>query len=154
MAEKETLYTCRKMRKQPFPPLFRDDLLIFRGERNLFADYFVPLQRNFNEFLMRRELKQRLSESRAKRVWALPSVSCFDRRSNIVNGAKRMAEMFGHSNNFASLSLSLSQALASNTSIKNRGHPRVNIRLFLQKCKGSQLVFCPRLNVKTNIETQ
>ena len=63
----------------------------------------------------------------------------------IVNGEKRMAEMFGHSNNFAtlSLSLSLSQALASNTSIKNRGHPRVNIRLSLQKCKGSQLVFVP-----------
>ena len=59
----------------------------------------------------------------------------------IVNGEKRMAEMFGHSNNFASLSLS--QALASNTSIKKRGHPRVNIRLSLQKCKGSQLVFCP-----------
>ena len=74
----------------------------------------------------------------------------------IVNGAKRMAEMFGHSNNFAtlSLSLSLSQALASNTSIKNRGHPRVNIRLFLLSGKGSLLVFCPRLNVKTNIETQ
>ena len=88
---------------------------------------------------MRRELKQRLSESRAKRwssesrsklvcilpsrdrvrgtqiVWALPNrwsseshqaclngrvvtevgeanVSCFDRRSNITNGAKRMAD--------------------------------------------------------------
>ena len=78
----------------------------------------------------------------------------------IVNGAKIMAETFGHSNNFATLSLSLSlslsltQALASNTSIKNRGHPRVNIRLFLLSGKGSLLVFCPRLNVKTNIETQ
>ena len=61
----------------------------------------------------------------------------------IVNGAKRMAEMFGHSNNFASLSLSLSQALASNTSIKKRGHPRVNIRLFLERTKGGRLVFCP-----------
>ena len=137
------------------PPLFRDDLLIFRGEWNLFADYFVSLQRNFNEFLMRRELKQRLSESRAKRwssesrsklvcilpsrdrvrgtqiVWALPNrwsseshqaclngrvvtevgeanVSCFDRRSNIVNGAKRMAETFGHSKDLITLSLSLS----------------------------------------------
>ena len=34
-------------------------------------------------------------------------------------------------------------ALTSNTSIKKRGHLRVNIRLSLQKCKGSQLVFCP-----------
>ena len=65
------------------PALFRNDLLIFRGEWNLFADYFVSLQRNFNEFLMRREL-------------------------NITNGAKRMAEFLGHSNNFATLSLSLS----------------------------------------------
>ena len=89
-------------------------------------------------FLMRRELKQRVSESRAKRVWALPSVSCFDRRSNNVNGAKIMAETFafgefwrrlshldkfntcqwhsagtkfGHSNIFATLSLSLSLSL-------------------------------------------
>ena len=65
------------------PALFRNDLLIFRGEWNLFADYFVSLQRNFNEFLMRREL-------------------------NITNGAKRMADFLGHSNNFATLSLSLS----------------------------------------------
>ena len=61
------------------PALFRNDLLIFRGEWNLFADYFVSLQRNFNEFLMRREL-------------------------NITNGAKRMADFLGHSNNFATLS--------------------------------------------------
>lgn len=32
----------------------------------------------------RENIKQRLSESRAKRVWTLPSVSCFDRRSNFV----------------------------------------------------------------------
>jgi len=56
-------------------------------------------------FLMRRELKQRLSESRAKRVWALPSVSCFDRRSNITNGAKIMTEIFGRYNIIANLSL-------------------------------------------------
>ena len=105
------------MCKSVHPRLFRDDLLLFRGEWNLFADYFVSLQRKFNEILMRRELKQRLSESRAKRVWALPNrwsseshqaclngrvvtevgeanVSCFDRRSNITNGAKIMAELF------------------------------------------------------------
>ena len=144
---------------------------------------------------MRRELKQRLSESRAKRVWALPNrwsseshqaclngrvvtevgeanVSCFDRRSNIVNAEQKVAQIFafgefgrrlshlgkfntcqwhsactkfGHSKDLItlSLSLSLSQALASNTSIKNRGHPRVNIRLFLLSGKGGQLVFCP-----------
>ena len=58
-----------------------------------------------------------------------------------------MADFLGHSNNFAtlslSLSLSLSQALASNTSIKNRGHPRVNIRFFLEPTKGGRIVFCP-----------
>ena len=53
---------------------------------------------------MMRELKQRLSESRAKRVWALPSVSCFDRRSNITNGAKRMADLFGYSKDLITLS--------------------------------------------------
>ena len=42
---------------------------------------------------------------------ALPSGSCFDRRSNIVNGEKRMTDSFGHSNNFATLSLSLSLSL-------------------------------------------
>ena len=90
------------------PALFRNDLLIFRGEWNLFADYFVSLQRNFNEFLMRRELKQRLSESRAKRVWALPSVSCFDRRSNYVNAEQKVAQILGHSKDLITLSLSLS----------------------------------------------
>ena len=90
------------------PALFRNDLLIFRGEWNLFADYFVSLQRNFNEFLMSRELKQRLSESRAKRVWALPSVSCFDRRSNYVNAGQKVAQILGHSKDLITLSLSLS----------------------------------------------
>ena len=74
-----------------------------------------------------RELKQRVSESRAKRVWTLPnrwsseshqaclngrvatevgvaSVSCFNRRLNNANRAKIMADSFGHSNNFATLS--------------------------------------------------
>jgi len=68
-----------------------------------------------------RELKQRLSESRAKRVWTLPSVSCFNRarallacyrrdarRLNDHNTAKRMAIKFGHSDNL----ITLSQALA------------------------------------------
>ena len=94
----------------------------------------------------RENIKQRVSESRAKRwssesrsklvcilpsrdrvrgtqiVWALPSGSCFDRRSNIVNGEKRMTDSFGHSNNFATLS----QALTYNSLyiIKGRGHPR------------------------------
>jgi hypothetical protein len=55
-----------------------------------------------------REIKQRLSEGKAERVRALPSVSCFDRRSNIVNPAQKEAQTFGHSNIFATLSLSLS----------------------------------------------
>ena len=78
------------------------------------------------------------------------------REINYVNAGQKVAQILGHSKDLItlSLSLSLSQALASNTSIKNRGHPRVNIRLFLLSGKGSQLVFCPRLNVKTNIETQ
>ena len=45
---------------------------------------------------------------------------------NIVKRAKRMAEFLGHSNNFATLSLSLSQVLTYNSLyiIKGRGHPR------------------------------
>ncbi len=35
-------------------------------------------------------------------------MDCTRRELNIANGAKRMAETFGRSNNFATLSLSLS----------------------------------------------
>ena len=116
------------------PALFRNDLLIFRGEWNLFADYFVSLQRNFNEILMSREL-------------------------NNTNAGQKVAQILGHSKDLITLSLlslSLSQVLTYSSShiIKIRGHPRVNIRLFLLSGKGSLLVFCPRLNVKTNIEAQ
>ena len=78
----------------------------------------------------RRELKQRVSESRAKRVWTLPSVSCFNRRLNNANTAKKNGYFLGHSDNLITLSLSLSQALAynykrgNNTFYFTRGHPR------------------------------
>jgi len=65
------------------PALFRNDLIIFRGEWNLFADYFVSLQRNFNEFLMRREI-------------------------NYVNAEQKVAQILGHSKDLITLSLSLS----------------------------------------------
>ena len=68
-------------------PFFRDDLLIFRGEWNLFADYFVSLQRNFNEFLMRREI-------------------------NYVNAEQKVAQILGHSKDLITLSLSLSLSLS------------------------------------------
>ena len=134
----------------------------------------VPLRRIFNEILMRRELKQRLSESRAKRwssesrsklvcilpsrdrvretqiVWALPSVSCFDRRSNNVNGAKIMTDSLGHSNIFATLSLSLSGANRQSYFIKS-APACVNIRLFLGRCKG-RLLFL--LNTKAAASQQ
>ena len=86
---------------------------------------------NFDEMHHRENIKQRVSESKAERVWALPNrwsseshqaclngrfasevgvanVSCFDRRSNIVKREQKMTEFLGHSNNFATLSLSLS----------------------------------------------
>ena len=62
-----------------------------------------------------------------------------DRRSNYVNGQQIVGRFLGGLENL----ITLSQALTSNTSIKKRGPPRVNIRLSLQKCKGGQLVFCP-----------
>ena len=124
-----------------------------------------------------RELKQRVSESRAKRVWTLPNrwsseshqaclngrvatevgvanVSCFDQRSNIVLGQakrqsrakreQRMTDFLGHSNNFATLSLSLSQVLtASPPHLIIYAPVRVNIRLSMQKAMGSRYVFMP-----------
>ena len=65
------------------PALFRNDLLIFRGGWNLFADYFVSLQRNFNEILMSREL-------------------------NNTNAGQKVAQILGHSKDLITLSLSLS----------------------------------------------
>ena len=71
-----------------------------------------------------REIKQRLSEGKAERVRALPSVNCFDRRSNIVNPTQKEAQTFGYSKDL--ITLSLSQALTYNNLyiIKTRGHPR------------------------------
>ena len=72
--------------------------------------------------------------------------------AKIVNAGQKVAQILGHSKDL----ITLSQVLTYSSShiIKIRGHPRVNIRLFLLSGKGSQLVFCPPLNVKTNIETQ
>ena len=75
-------------------------------------------------------------------------MDCTRRELNIANGAKRMAETFGRSNNFAILSLSLiyiHALTASNTlSLKNAGIARKgNIRLSLELTRGGSLVFCP-----------
>ena len=97
-------------------------------------------------FLMRRELKQRVSESRAKRVWALPSVSCFDRRSNNVTGAKIMAETFGHSNIFATLSLSLRRSPIRETAtpfILRAGRPRQYTAFLASMQEKSACFFVP-----------
>ena len=53
-----------------------------------------------------REIKQRLSEGKAERVRALPSVNCFDRRSNIVNPTQKEAQTFGHSKDLITISYS------------------------------------------------
>ena len=86
----------------------------------------------------------------------IPSTNDYDWLGNgiyfyereIINYVKReqiMTDSFGHSNNFVSLSL---QVLTYNSLyiINTRGRPRVNIRLFLQKCKRSLNVFCPCTN--------
>ena len=99
--------------------------------------------------------------------------------AKIVNAEQKVARKFGHSKDLITLSLSQVLTYSSSHIIKIRGHPRVNIRFFLQsakfwsseckgklvctmpsrdktrpKVKGSLLVICPPLNVKTNIETQ
>ena len=57
-----------------------------------------------------------------------------------------MAELFGHSKDLITLSLSLSQVLTYNNIYINRicGRSRVNIRLFLQTGKEGRSVFYPR----------
>ena len=74
----------------------------------------------------------------------------YRRELNNANAVKRMIDFLGHSNNFTtlSLSLSLSQALTYNSLyiIKTRGRPRVNIRLSLHPCKGGRIVFYSHRN--------
>ena len=46
---KQYRYARAGRQYRSIPALFRDDLLIFRGEWNLFADYFVPLHPKNNK---------------------------------------------------------------------------------------------------------
>ena len=66
------------------------------------------------------------------------------RELNNANAVKRMTDFLGHSNNFATLSLSLSLSCANRQSTSF--HTCANIRLSLQKCKGSLVIFCPYTN--------
>ena len=70
----------------------------------------------------------------------MPSWSCFDRRSNIVNPTQKEAQTFGYSKDL--ITLSLSQVLTYNNLyiIKTRGHPR-KYTAFLAIGKGSRIVF-------------
>ncbi len=57
--------------------------------------------------------------------------------------ARIMTDSFGHSNNFATLSLSLSYALtASPPPLIQYAPARVNIRLSMLSAMGSLIVFC------------
>ena len=71
----------------------------------------------------------------------------FDQRSIIVNGVKRMADLFGYSKDLITLSLSLSLSLSCANRqffyINNRAGTRVNIRFSLLSGKGDRIVFCP-----------
>ena len=67
----------------------------------------------------------------------------FREKLNNANAAKRMTKFLGHSNIFATLSLSLSLRYSPTiayTFLRLAG-TRVNIRLFLHPCKGSRVVF-------------
>ena len=60
----------------------------------------------------------------------------------IAKREQKMTDLLGHSNIFATLSLSLSQLLTANyTLLKLRARPRDNIRIFLQTCKEVRLLF-------------
>ena len=69
------------------------------------------------------------------------------RELNNTNGAKKMTETFGRYNIFATLS----QVLTA--SHRNRGHPRANIRLSLERTKGGPLVFYPYPTVTVGTAT-
>lgn len=99
-----------------------------------------------------REIKQRLSESRAKRVWTMPSWSCFDRRSNIVNPTQKEAQTFGYTKDLITLSLSLRYSPTITYTLLRLAGTRVNIRLSMQSCKGGRIVFYPYQNDFINIE--
>ena len=58
-----------------------------------------------------------------------------------------MTDFLGHSNIFATLS----QVLTA--SHRNRGHPRANIRLSLERTKGGPLVFYPYPTVTVGTAT-
>ena len=64
---------------------------------------------------------------------------------NYVNGEKRMADLFGHSKDLITLSLSLSLSLRYSPTITytllRLAGTRVNIRLSMQSCKGGRIVF-------------
>ena len=67
----------------------------------------------------------------------------YRRELNNANAVKRMADFLGHSNNFATLSLSLSHALtASPPHLITYASARVNIRLSMLSAMGNLIVFC------------
>ena len=70
-------------------------------------------------------------------------------RENIKkhNAAKIMAETFGRYNIFATLSLSLSQALTASHTLLEIAGTRANIRLSLLTGKGGRSVFYPHRNI-------
>jgi hypothetical protein len=68
-----------------------------------------------------------------------------------ANAVKRMTDSFGHSNIFATLSLSGTNSQSH--LIRNRGHPRANIRLSLERTKGGPLVFYPYPTVTVGTAT-
>ena len=67
------------------------------------------------------------------------------RELNITNGEQKMTDFLGHSNNFATLSLSLSQALTYNSLyiIKGRGHPRQDTAFFANRQGKPQCFYIP-----------
>ncbi len=82
---------------------------------------------------------------KAERVRALPSVSCFDRRSNIVNPTQKEAQTLVHSKDLITLSLWYSSTITY-TLLRHAG-TRVNIRLFLERTKGGRIVFSPHQTI-------
>ena len=59
------------------------------------------------------------------------------REINIVKREQKMTDLLGHSNIFATLSVTNSQLYI----VKYRGRPRDNIWIFLQTCKEARLLF-------------
>ena len=122
-------------------PEFNLLLIYFLKNSRCKPDFFVILLWLYENFKCKRTIFPVFCSLFRKNVVYLQSQLRYSQNLNmkreninIVNGVKRMTDLFGHSENLITLSLSLSRILGTNTLyslLLSRGRPRKQ-RLFLQ----------------------